>query len=118
MDAATTRKQLDPRAVAFGRTLQGVLDSRDLSRRAFSKLVSPENPEGVRRAVNRHLSGVHMPSRLTRRHYEAVLSLESGSLEVDDDEEADPALREAFALFVDLMDRLQTRRDVREELRA
>jgi hypothetical protein len=110
MEAATARRDLDPRAVAYGRKLQGVLDKHGLSRRAFAKLVSPENPEGVRRAVHRHLAGVHMPSRLTRRHYEAVLGLDSGSLEADDDEEADPVLREAFCLFVDLMDRLETRR--------
>lgn len=108
--AANTRKQLDPRAVAFGRRLQGILDKKGLSRRAFAKLVSPTHPENVRRAVHRHLEGVHMPARLTRRHYEVVLGLKDGSLEADDDEEADPALREAFALFVDLMDRLEERR--------
>jgi len=107
---ASTRKRLDPRAVAFGHKLQGILDSRGISRRGFAKLVDPENPEGVRRAVHRHLGGIHMPSRLTRRHYEQVLGLESGALETDDDEEADPALREAFALFVDLMDRINTRK--------
>ena len=36
----------------------------------------------------------------------------------DDDEESDPALREAFVLFVDLMGRLQAHRPVREEVRA
>lgn len=35
----------------------------------------------------------------------------------DDDEEADPAMREAFSLFVDLMGRLQTQ-TTRPELRA
>lgn len=109
METASAHKR-DPRAVAYGRRLQGVLDQKGLSRRAFSKLVQPDNPEGVRRAVHRHLAGVHMPSRLTRRRYEAVLGLEPGSLEATDDEEADPAMREAFALFVDLMARLQDHR--------
>lgn len=116
MSTADTRKHLDPRAVAFGRKLQSHLDSRGLSRRSFAKLLSPGNPEAVRRAVHRHLGGVHMPNGTTRRHYEVVLGLRPGTLDVDDDEEADPELREAFALFVDLMDRISARK--REEIHA
>lgn len=86
MSIASTQQPRDPQAVALGRRIQGILDQRGLSRRGFAKLVSPGNPEGVRRAVHRHLGGVHMPSRLTRRHYETVLGLPSGELDPDDEE--------------------------------
>lgn len=53
------------------------------------------------------------PSRESRAIVAEALGLGVESL---DDEEADPAMREAFVLFVDLMERLQTR--PREEARA
>lgn len=105
MSTASIRKERDPRAVAFGQKLQRLLDKRGLSRRGFAKLVSPENPESVRRSVHRHLEGDHMPSRITRRHYEGVLSLEVGTLD-EDDSEADPvafgdAMQKMFDRAVD-----------------
>lgn len=70
--------------------------------------VKDGSPETYKRSLFKWLatSGPN-PSRESRAIVAEALGLEAGSL---DDEEADPAMQEAFVLFVDLMERLQTRK--------
>lgn len=49
------------------------------------------------------------PSRESRALVARALGIEAAALAEDDDEEADPAMREAFQLFVDLMGRIQAK---------
>jgi len=76
----------------------------------------PARAEGFKRSLFKWMAaGKPFPSVESRALVAAALGIAREELAEDDDEEADPAMRESFALFVDLMGRLQDRKPVREE---
>lgn len=67
----------------------------------------------TRRHMIRLENGEHLPSsdlrnRIAEATGQSAKSIQSSE---DDDEESDPAMREAFSLFVDLMARLRSREE-------
>lgn len=57
----------------------------DLARRFHPDDTSKEF-DSTRRLIHKHLSGKVVPNRSTRRRYERILEMETGSLEPDDEE--------------------------------
>lgn len=57
--------------------------------------------------------GDHVPRQDLRNAIADACGVSRDLLALDEDEEADPAMREAFRLFVDLMDRIGHREQVR-----
>lgn len=99
----------------FGRKLRAELDRRNLGVRTLARTLAqranaPDRTESIRRQLRRYLYEPVQPTAATRWEIEDALGLERDTLAADDeDEEADPAMRDAFLLFVDLMDLLTVR---------
>lgn len=79
--------------------------------RTVARLIVNGNPgrdlEPTRRAIVRWLKGAE-PTQANRDLVTDALGIERGSLDADADEEEDPAMRQAYRLFVDLMGQIDT----------
>jgi hypothetical protein len=85
---------------------------RGLAKTMAESQGNPRLAETYKRSLFKWMSNRPDSPRPSSMSRELVAECLGGvkAAELDDDEEADPVLREAFCLFVDLMDRLETRR--------
>ncbi len=104
----------------FGQTLRGLLERNRIEGRKPDSIRSLARAMGAgddarvtasKRNLHRWISGGIKPSPDSIESVACALGVSPSVLSEDDDEEADPVMREAFALFVDLMDRLQAHRE-------
>lgn len=98
----------------FAPKLKTELVRQDVSVRELARRLRPADTEGARRDLNRYLHNGIVPSAGRRAEIEEALGMESGSL---DEDEEDPSMREAFYLFVDLMERVDTSRRTKKNAR-
>jgi transcriptional regulator with XRE-family HTH domain len=79
----------------FGDQLRAELDRQQLSVRKLARLMSPANPEPMRRNLARWIGGYNQPSRIHRVMVADALSVPLETFE-EDDEEADPVSLDEF----------------------
>jgi hypothetical protein len=91
----------------FAPKLRAELDSSDTSIRALARKWRPGDPETARRSLIRYLQNGIVPNAATRAELAEALGCTNGALEPDDEED-EPAMREAYRLFVDLMGQIDT----------
>lgn len=88
----------------FVRIVRAAMAEKQMSVRGLARTIDPHNVERARRNIHRWLDEGITPSRASRREVADALGLSPDSL--DDDDEDDPSMREAFRLYVDLMRRI------------
>jgi hypothetical protein len=96
-------------AQTFGGRLRVELVARNMGVRTLAKQLAadPTRVEAVRRRLNKYVHEGVTPGVAARHEIESALGLERDALKPDaDEDEADPAMVEAFRVFTDLMQRL------------
>lgn len=98
---------LTPRS-NFVRRVRAEMSAQELSVRALARRMDPANLDRARRNLHRWLDEGISPSRASRTEVAVALGIAEAEL-ADAEEEDDPAMREAFHIFVDLMSKVTSR---------